>query len=105
MPFIDDYAPPGRKGIWMSVFLSAIPIGTALGYVYAGKIAEVASWEWAFMLEAPLMAPFAIISLFVPYQVRACTSLYMGGLADLFRRLRTLVPPLGYPLWIFLGHP
>ena len=102
MPFIDDYAPPGRKGIWMSVFLSAIPIGTALGYVYAGKIAEVASWEWAFMLEAPLMAPFAIISLFVPYQVH-------GGLTGLLRRLRTTLGiPLGYFPDIFktpLGHP
>ena len=36
MPFIDDYAPPEKKGLWISIFLSAIPVGTALGYVWAG---------------------------------------------------------------------
>src|SRR5580692_3168661 len=35
---IDDLAPPERKGSWLAIFYSAMPIGAALGYVTGGIV-------------------------------------------------------------------
>jgi MFS family permease len=46
---IDDLAPPLRKGRWLAIFYSAVPIGSALGYVVGGKVLAVThDWRMAF---------------------------------------------------------
>ena len=30
-PYVEDFAPPGAKTLWLGVFFTAIPTGTALG--------------------------------------------------------------------------
>ena len=47
-PFIEDNAPPKSRGLYLSLFYVAIPVGTALGYGLGG----VAPWRWAFIGEA-----------------------------------------------------
>jgi len=69
-PFIDDYAPKAQKGVWLAIFYSAIPCGTALGFVWAGEIAKALSWEWAFIIECPIMLPIAIMCFFVPLKLK-----------------------------------
>jgi hypothetical protein len=32
-PYIDDNAPPAKRGLWLSIFYMAIPVGTAIGCV------------------------------------------------------------------------
>jgi MFS transporter, Spinster family, sphingosine-1-phosphate transporter len=65
-PFIDDRAPPSKRGLWLSLFFSAIPIGTALGYAWGGNIAEAYSWRLAFFLEALPMIPLVCVTWFLP---------------------------------------
>ncbi len=48
---IDDVAPPEKKGRWMAIFYSAIPIGSALGYVLGGTVEHATgSWRAAFFV-------------------------------------------------------
>ena len=68
--YLDDALPPARKGVLFAIYFSAIPCGTAMGFIYAGQIAALGKWEWAFMAEAPLMVFFAIGSYFIPFRLQ-----------------------------------
>ncbi len=51
---ISDYFPPERRGRVMSLFYLAIPVGSALGYIYGGAMyAWLKDWRWAFYLVVP----------------------------------------------------
>ena len=60
-PWISKYAPPKHRGIYLSIFYTAIPTGTAIGYAYSAQIATTIGWQYAFFIEAILM------SLFIPF--------------------------------------
>lgn len=47
---IADYFPPDRRSTVLSVFFMATPVGSALGYILGGKIAEAWGWRAAFFL-------------------------------------------------------
>jgi MFS family permease len=47
---IDDMAPPAQKSRWMSIFYSATPIGSALGYLVGGAIYRMHGWRAAFLI-------------------------------------------------------
>lgn len=59
-PWIQKTAPAAEKGIWLSVFFTAIPVGTATGYAYSAIMAENLRWEWAYFVEAIVMAPLVL---------------------------------------------
>ncbi len=42
---IDEVAPPSRKGSWLAIFYTAIPVGSALGYLVGGAI-QHATGDW-----------------------------------------------------------
>jgi MFS family permease len=42
---IDDVAPAARKSRWLAIFYSAIPIGSALGYLIGGAV-QHATGDW-----------------------------------------------------------
>lgn len=51
---ISDYFPPARRGRVMALFYLAIPVGSALGYIYGGAMyAWLKDWKWAFYLVVP----------------------------------------------------
>ncbi|KAB2630320.1 sphingolipid transporter spinster-like protein 2 [Pyrus ussuriensis x Pyrus communis] len=60
-PFIDDNAPAAQKTAWLSIFYMCISSGYALGYVYGGVVGSHTKWRYAFVGEAILMLPFAIL--------------------------------------------
>lgn len=66
LPHLDDLVPETLKGRYMSIYFCALPVGTAMGFVFAGVISETLSWEWTFLLEAMCMPPFIIIFLLTP---------------------------------------
>ncbi len=46
---IDEVAPPERRGRWLSIFYTAIPVGGALGYLTGGAVLSAThSWRQAF---------------------------------------------------------
>jgi len=58
-PFIDDFAPRGKKATWLACFYLCIPLGVALGFMYGGVVggAPRMGWRWAFALESAAMLP------------------------------------------------
>ncbi len=68
-PFIDKFAPPGKKSLWLSIFYCTIPVGFAFGFLVSGFILEDHvfgprwSWRLLFIAEGVLMFPFVLFSL------------------------------------------
>src|SRR5882724_5896028 len=50
---LSDLFPIEKRGRIMAIFCSAIPVGSALGYVIGGLIGAHLGWRWAFYLVAP----------------------------------------------------
>jgi MFS family permease len=50
---ISDLFPVERRGGVMAWFYMAIPVGSALGYVLGGLMAEHFGWRWAFYVVVP----------------------------------------------------
>src|SRR5882762_114093 len=50
---LSDLFPIETRGRMMAVFYTAIPVGSALGYVIGGLIGAHLGWRWAFYLVAP----------------------------------------------------
>jgi MFS transporter, Spinster family, sphingosine-1-phosphate transporter len=50
---ISDLYPVQIRGRVLAWFYMAIPVGSALGYVLGGTIADLLNWRWAFWLVVP----------------------------------------------------
>ena len=50
---IADLFPIQTRGRVMAIFYTAIPVGSALGYVIGGLVGAHMGWRWAFYLVAP----------------------------------------------------
>jgi MFS transporter, Spinster family, sphingosine-1-phosphate transporter len=50
-PYLDDISPTSKRGLYLSIYYSAIPVGTAVGYAYGGVVAQAFSWRVAFWFE------------------------------------------------------
>jgi len=102
-PYIDDHAPPAKRGLWLSLFFMAIPVGSAIGFGYGAAMAGIGAnpacnvpdgsgsgsdadalldglgsdaglvcdggsgWRYAYLAEAVVMLPMAILVFFLPY--------------------------------------
>jgi MFS family permease len=48
---IDEIAPANRRGRWLSIFFTAIPVGSALGFLVGGAVEHATgSWRSAFFV-------------------------------------------------------
>lgn len=50
---LSDLYPLHRRGLVLSWFYMAIPVGSALGYGFGGLVNGFLGWRWAFFLVAP----------------------------------------------------
>lgn len=66
LPHLDDVLPSALKGRVFALYYCAMPVGTALGFVFAGEVSEFLSWRWTFLIEAMCMPPFVAAFLCVP---------------------------------------
>lgn len=58
-PFIDDYAPPARKTLWLATFYLCVPFGVAFGIFCGGAIAPLLGWRSVFGINAAFVLPIA----------------------------------------------
>ncbi len=65
-PYIEDIAPPRLRGLCLSFFFCAVPVGTALGYEYGALVSRRGSWGWAFFGEALFMTPLTAAVFMLP---------------------------------------
>jgi MFS family permease len=57
---ISDYFSVEKRGRVMALFYLAIPVGSALGYVFGGQINKWWGWRWAFWVFVPLELALAL---------------------------------------------
>lgn len=62
-PWIESNVSEKSRGSWLSLFYTAIPVGTAVGYTYSSIISSTLGWQFAFYIEGLLMIP-AVLFLF-----------------------------------------
>src|SRR6266508_2872636 len=65
-----DLFPIETRGRIMAVFYTAIPVGSALGYVIGGLIGAHLGWRWAFYLVAPPGLLLGLLCFWVPAYLR-----------------------------------
>lgn len=46
VPYIDDNVDPKKKAFYMSIYFMSLPVGTALGFVWAGAITDSTHGQW-----------------------------------------------------------
>ena len=67
---IADLFPIKRRGSVLAWFYVAIPVGGALGYAFAGVVAAMWNWRWAFYLVAPPGIVLGLLCFMMPEPVR-----------------------------------
>jgi len=62
---ISDLYPVSRRGSVLAWFYMAIPVGSAIGYAFGGKMAERFGWQWAFYAVVPPGLLIALVCMFM----------------------------------------
>ncbi|KAF1795024.1 Major facilitator superfamily domain [Phytophthora cactorum] len=63
-PFINRYAPPAKRSLYLGIYLASITVGTAVGYIYGSIFASSGfGWAGAYFVEGILMIGFIICCL------------------------------------------
>ncbi|ETI56623.1 hypothetical protein F442_00866, partial [Phytophthora nicotianae P10297] len=63
-PFINRYAPPSKRSLYLGIYLASITVGTAVGYIYGSIFASSGfGWAGAYFVEGILMIGFIICCL------------------------------------------
>jgi MFS transporter, Spinster family, sphingosine-1-phosphate transporter len=70
---ISDFYHPEKRGLVLSWFFMAIPVGSAIGYVFGGVIDHYFGWRWAFYLVTPPGFLLAALCTLMPEPARAAT--------------------------------
>jgi MFS transporter, Spinster family, sphingosine-1-phosphate transporter len=86
---IADLYPVTSRGRVLAWFYVAIPVGSALGYAFGGKIGDLLGWRWAFYLVVPPGLLLASFCFFMREPRRAAEARKEGPrLRDYLRLLR-----------------
>ena len=64
-PWIEINASPETKATWLSLFYTAIPVGTALGFIYSAFITSSLGWQFAFLIQSLIMFPFVTFFYYI----------------------------------------
>jgi MFS transporter, Spinster family, sphingosine-1-phosphate transporter len=59
-PWIATNADEKTKSTWLAIFSTAIPVGTAVGYVYSSLVSTSLNWGYAFFIEGAIIFPFLV---------------------------------------------
>ena len=51
--------------MWIGIFYTAIPVGTAIGYTFSGLIASQLSWQYSFFIIAGIIFPHIALFFYV----------------------------------------
>jgi predicted MFS family arabinose efflux permease len=62
---LSDLYPLERRGRILAYFYLAMPVGSALGYAFGGKISDLLGWRWAFYLVVPPGLLLAMLCFFM----------------------------------------
>ena len=78
---ISDLFPIKRRGSVLAWFYMAIPVGSAVGYVWGGTISKLLDWHWAFYLVVPPGMLLGLLCFLMPEPVRGAAEASSDGTA------------------------
>jgi MFS family permease len=78
---ISDMYPVATRGKVLAWFYVAIPVGSALGYVFGGMFAAPGTWHWAFLLTVPPGILLGVVCFFMRDPRHAGPAAGAGGAA------------------------
>ncbi|GMF17277.1 unnamed protein product [Phytophthora lilii] len=65
-PFINRYAPPAKRSLYLGIYLASITVGTAIGYIYGSIFASSGfGWAGAYYLEGLVMVGFVVCCMVI----------------------------------------
>ncbi|KDO33483.1 hypothetical protein SPRG_02291 [Saprolegnia parasitica CBS 223.65] len=104
--FVDEFAPPGKRTLWLGFFYSGMSAGTALGYSYGSLLARTLGWDVAFYLLALLMLPlvYACYAMIPPSFNEPFHNAH-ARLNDVDSRTLSFSTPLDRPSVVLLDTP
>jgi MFS family permease len=85
---LDDVTAPARKGMVLAIFFSAIPIGSALGFVLGGQLDAHYGWRNAFFIAGGPGLLLVVACLFMVEPARAHATADAIPLGRVLRELR-----------------
>jgi MFS transporter, Spinster family, sphingosine-1-phosphate transporter len=86
---IDEVAPPGKKGRWLAIFYTAIPVGSALGYLTGGAVEHAThSWRQAFYVAGVPGLVLGFLCLLIDQPARQAAAQLTNLLATARKLLR-----------------
>lgn len=59
-PWIETNSEPRRRAVWLSIFYTAIPVGTAIGYAYSAIMTDAVGWPFSYFFIGALMVPLVV---------------------------------------------
>lgn len=63
-PFINRFAPPEKRSLYLGIYLASITVGTAVGYIYGSIFASSGlGWAGAYYMEGVIMVGFVVCCL------------------------------------------
>lgn len=63
-PFINRFAPPEKRSLYLGIYLASITVGTAIGYIYGSIFAGSGlGWGGAYYVEGVAMVGFVVCCL------------------------------------------
>ena len=99
---IDDITPPDKKGRALAIFFVAIPLGSALGFILGGFIAQHWGWHAAFYVAGGPGIVLALLCLLIvepERKLREAKAKLVDGLRTLSRLPLFRRAVLGYCAW------
>jgi MFS family permease len=75
-PWIQTNAGNDKKGIWLAIFYTTVPVGGALGYAYSAIISGEVGWQWAFFGEAMAAVPLVIALFWISHSAPDNSNIY-----------------------------
>ncbi|MER3415197.1 MAG: MFS transporter [Gemmataceae bacterium] len=95
---LSDYYPLKVRGMVLSLFYLAIPVGSALGYAFGGIMADSwLGWRWAFYLVVPPGLLLALLCMVMPEPPVGQSDRVQGEYKP---RLRDFVALFKSPSWV-----
>lgn len=100
---VDDAVKSAWKGRALSALLMAIPVGSALGYMFGGVMEQAAGWQTTFICAGLASLPLAILVLFLPANSISKTAAgsWFADMRGLLASRRYILTVLGYAAQTF----
>mmetsp|Transcript_27247 Transcript_27247/g.48955 ORF Transcript_27247/g.48955 Transcript_27247/m.48955 type:complete len:456 (-) Transcript_27247:1286-2653(-) len=100
-PCVLELAPGLSKTLWYSIYMSSIPVGSALGYLFGANVGADFGWRTPFFISALIMLPLAMCFSLVHRDPKLSTTTNVQSEESLLQEVRKLCSSRIYVCMVF----